>query len=126
MALVGFGVGRKSTYGSVGGFDRPSYLQAQAAKSEQEQEPTALGLFGLLFAHPVVVIVVGRHGLLEERIDFGRHALRYDGGRVIVNEFYAGVSLGVWTSVGQGVAAEGDEFGSWSWACRSVDFRGRR
>jgi hypothetical protein len=104
---------RKSTYGSIGGLYRPSYLQAQATKGEQEQEPTALGLLDLLFAQPVVVVVVRRQGLLKERIDFGRHSLGDNGGRVLVDEFYVGVALSVWPSAHERVAAKRNELGSW-------------
>lgn len=118
---------RKSTYRSVGSLYRPSYLQAEASEGEQEQEPTALCLLDLLFTHPViVVVVVRRQTLLKERVDFGGHSLRNDGGRVLVDEFYVGVTFSVWSSTHERVAAKGNEFGAWPRAGGSVDFGGRR
>jgi hypothetical protein len=101
-------------------------LQTETAKSEQEEKPTALCLLDLLFAHPVIVIVVRRQGLLKERIDFGGHSLRDDGGRVLVDDFYVGVAFSVWTSAHERVAAKGNELGSWPGASGSVEFGGRR
>jgi hypothetical protein len=117
-------VPERSTYRSVGRLYRPSYLQTQSAEGEQEQEPSALRLLDLLFAHPVI-IVVGRHDLLKQRVDLGRHAGRDDGGRSVVYEFYVRSAFGVRSSAHQCVAAKGYEFRSWPGTGRSVDFRRR-
>jgi len=47
---------KRATYRTVGRLYRPPDLQTQSAKSEQEEEPAALGLFSLLFALPVIVV----------------------------------------------------------------------
>jgi hypothetical protein len=55
---------RKGTHRTVGGLDGPANLESEPTDGEQEEEQTALGLLGLLLALPIVV-VEGRHGLLE-------------------------------------------------------------
>lgn len=58
----------KRTYRAVGGLDRPADLQAESAKGQQKEVPTAHGLLCLLLALPVV-IVQRRHGLLKQRVN---------------------------------------------------------
>jgi len=115
-----------SKYGDPLEVSTDHHLQAEASKGEQEQEPTALCLLDLLFAHPVIVVVVGRQALLKERVDFGGHSLGDDGGRVLVDEFDVGVTFSVWSSTHERVAAKRNEFGAWLGAGGSVDSGGRR
>jgi hypothetical protein len=75
------------TYRAVGRLYRPSDLEAQSAKRQQKQEPAALGLLRLLLALPVVVFQ-GRHGLLEQWIDFSRHPAWLYKGRVLRHFLY--------------------------------------
>jgi hypothetical protein len=102
------------TYRAVGRLYRPPNLETQSAKSQQKQEPAALGLLCLLLALPVVVFQ-GRHGLLEQGIDFSRHPAWLYEGRVLRDLLYevnARSSFGRGAAAARRVAAERDEFGA--------------
>lgn len=96
-------------------------MQAEAAKGEEEEEPAGLCLFDLVLGQPAVVVAVGRHGLLEERVDFGRHA----GRRIVaVDKLNVDVGIRVWGPACRRVAAKGHKLGSWFGAgVRGVESR---